>query len=427
MKKRKTIITGLIVVLAIAGGIAFFVSKGKVDDPKWLTVKVSRGDLDVVVTATGTVAADTTIQVGTQVSGTIAQLFVDWNSHVRKGQVMAKLDTTFLWASVEVAESNLQKAQVNADQAKVTFNRVKQLFERNLDSQADYDAASATYESAKSDVKTAQTALDQAHINLNYATIKAPISGVVISRAVDVGQTVAASFSTPTLFTIANDLSRMQVQALVDEGDVGNVKVGQTVTFTVDAYPSQTFKGSVSQIRLQPTTVQNVVEYTVIIEAPNPGLKLMPGMTANITINIAEAKDVLKVPTTALRFTPPRDYLVQMMNQLPDSVKQKFQQRKEQNGGGNAGGMAFGGGMNGAMAGGVTAQTRDLNPGSYFRVWVVNGKQIKPVRVLLGLSDGTNTEVQGELKEGDEVAVGTLIQSASTTQNNPFQGGGRRF
>ena len=426
MKKKRTIITGLIVVVAIIGGIAFFVSRGKADDPSWLTVKVSRGDLDVVVTATGTVAADTTIQVGTQVSGTIAQLFVDWNSRVRKNQVMAKLDTTFLWASVEVAESNLQKAKVAADQAKVTFDRVKQLFNRNLDSQADYDAASATYESAMSDVKTVQTSLDQAHINLNYATIKAPISGVVISRAVDVGQTVAASFSTPTLFTIANDLSRMQVQALVDEGDVGNVKVGQTVTFTVDAYPAQVFNGNVSQIRLQPTTVQNVVEYTVIIEAPNPGLKLMPGMTANITINIAEAKDVLKVPTTALRFTPPADYLKQMMSQLPDSIKQKMQQRWKQNSGGNGNaGTSTGGGM----GSGQTAQTRDLTPGSYFRVWVVDGKQIRTVRVLLGLSDGTNTEVQGDIKEGDEVAVGTLTQSASASPqgNNPFQGGQRRF
>lgn len=339
---------------------------------------------------------------------------------------MAKLDTTFLWASVEVAESNLQKAKVAADQAKVTFDRVKQLFNRNLDSQADYDAASATYESAMSDVKTVQTSLDQAHINLNYATIKAPISGVVISRAVDVGQTVAASFSTPTLFTIANDLSRMQVQALVDEGDVGNVKVGQTVTFTVDAYPAQVFNGNVSQIRLQPTTVQNVVEYTVIIEAPNPGLKLMPGMTANITINIAEAKDVLKVPTTALRFTPPADYLKQMMSQLPDSIKQKMQQRWKQNSGGNGNaGTSTGGGM----GSGQTAQTRDLTPGSYFRVWVVDGKQIRTVRVLLGLSDGTNTEVQGDIKEGDEVAVGTLTQSASASPqgNNPFQGGQRRF
>ncbi len=426
MKKKKTIITAVIILLALIGGAAFFVSKGKAEDPSWLTVKVARGDLDVVVTATGTVAADTTIQVGTQVSGTIAQLFVDWNSRVRRGQVMAKLDTTFLWASVEVAESNLQKAKVAADQAKSNFDRVKQLFARNLDSQADYDASSATYEQAESDVKTASTALDQAHINLNYATIRAPISGVVISRNVDVGQTVAASFSTPTLFTIANDLSRMQVQALVDEGDIGNVKVGQNVTFTVDAYPTDVFKGGVSQIRLQPTTVQNVVEYTVVIEAPNPGQKLMPGMTANITISIAEAKDVLKVPTTALRFTPPRDVLVKLMNELPDSVRQRFQQRRNQNGGGNQG-TAVGGGMNGGTGGGTSAQTRDLTPGSYFRVWVVNGKEIRPVRVLLGLSDGTNTQVQGDLKEGDEVAVGTLTQTASAQPNNPFQGGQRRF
>jgi len=423
MKKKKTIITILVIALAISGVAAFFVSKGKSEDPNWLTVKVARGDLNVVVTATGTVAADTTIQVGTQVSGTIAQLFVDWNSRLRKGQVMAKLDTTFLWASVEVAGSNLQKAKVGADQAKVTFDRIKQLYQRNLASQADYDAASATYEQAKSDVKTAETALNQAHINLNYATIKAPISGVVISKNVDIGQTVAASFSTPTLFTIANDLSRMQVQALVDEGDIGNVKVGQDVTFTVDAYPAYTFKGKVSQIRLQPTTVQNVVEYTVIIEAPNPQQKLMPGMTANITINIAEAKDVLKVPTTAFRFTPPRNVLTRVMNELPDSIKQKMQQRWKQNSGGNGTAMAFGGGVNGGTGGGYNAQTRDLTPGSYFRVWVTNGKEIRPVRVLLGLSDGTNTQVEGNLKEGDEVAVGALTQVA-TTQSTPFGGPG---
>ncbi|HEY9167257.1 MAG TPA: efflux RND transporter periplasmic adaptor subunit [Candidatus Kryptonia bacterium] len=424
MKKKRLIII-IAGVLVLACGAMFLISSGKSEDPKWLTLKVLRGDLDVVVTATGTVAADTTLQVGTQVSGTIAQLFADWNSYVRKGQVIAKLDTTFLWASVEVAESNLQKAKVAADQAKVSFDRVKQLFDRNLDSQSDYDAAFATYQTAEADVKTAQTALDQAHINLNYATIKAPISGVVISRNVDLGQTVAASFNTPTLFTIANDLSRMQVQASVDEGDIGNVKVGQNVTFTVDAYPTDLFNGRVSQIRLQSTIVQNVVEYTVIIDVPNPDLKLMPGMTANLTINVAEAKDVLKVPTTALRFTPPQEYLTQLMNQLPDSIKQKFQQRRNQNGGSNAG-TGVGSGTNGGTGGG-NAQTRNLTPGSYFRVWVVDGKQIKPVRVLLGLSDGTNTEVQGALKEGDDVAVGTLTQTASTQQSNPFQGGQRRF
>jgi HlyD family secretion protein len=423
MKKKKTIITAVIIVLVVIVGVLFIVSNGKTEDPKWLTLKVARGDLDQVVTATGTIAADTSLQVGTQVSGTIAQLFVDWNSVVKKGQLMAKLDTTFLWASVEVAESNLQKAKVEADQAKVNFERVKQLFDRNLDSQSDYDTALATYESAEADVSGAQTALDQAHINLNYATIRAPISGVVVSRNVDVGQTVAAGFNTPLLFTVANNLHRIQVQASVDEGDIGNVKVGQDVSFTVDAYPTDIFHGKVSQIRLQSTLVQNVVEYTVIIESPNPDLKLMPGMTANLTINVAEAKDILKVPTTALRFTPPQDYMAQMMKQLPDSVKQKIQQRRTQTGGGNVS-TGLAGGVNGGTGSG-NSQNRDLTPGSYFRVWVVDGKQIKPVRVLIGLSDGTNTQVQGDLKEGDEVAVGTLSQSSST-QSNPFAAGGQR-
>lgn len=272
--------------------------------------------------------------------------------------------------------------------------------------------------------KALRQALDQAHINLSYATIKAPISGVVVSRNVDIGQTVAAGFNTPLLFTVANDLSRMQVQASVDEGDIGNVKVAQTVTFTVDAFPSDVFNGKVSQIRLQSTLVQNVVEYTVIIDAPNPGLKLMPGMTANLTINVAQAKDVLRIPTTALRFTPPSEYLDQLMKQLPDSIKQKFQQRRNQNGG-NAG-TGSGGGINSGTGG--NAQNRELTPGSYFRVWVIDGKKIKPVRILLGLSDGTNTQVQGDLKEGDDVAVGTLTQSSSSTQqNNPLAGGQRRF
>ncbi len=232
---------------------------------------------------------------------------------------------------------------------------MKQLFDRNLDSQSDYDTALATYESAEADVRGAQTALDQAHINLNYATIKAPINGIVVSRNVDIGQTVAAGFNTPLLFTVANNLPQIQVQASVDEGDIGNVKVGQDVTFTVDAYPTDVFHGKVTQIRLQSTLVQNVVEYTVIIEAPNPDLKLMPGMTANITINVAEAKDVLKVPTTALHFTPPHDILVKLMNQLPDSIKQKIEKRRNQNGGSSASGgngTGFGGGTNGGMGGG---------------------------------------------------------------------------
>ena len=414
MKKKKAVLA-VAFVLVVAGVSIFFVSRGKTEDAQWLMLKVARGNLSVVVTATGTLSADTTVQVGTQVSGTIAQLHADFNSVVKKGQVIAKLDTTFLWANVEDAQASLQKTKVQADQAKRNFDRVKQLFERNLDSQSDYDVALSSYESAQADVRSAQTALDRALINMSYATIRAPISGVVISRNFDIGQTVASSFNTPTLFTIANSLSRMQVQASVDEGDIGNVKVGQSVTFTVDAYPTDIFKGRVSQIRLQPNVVQNVVEYTVIIDVPNPDLKLMPGMTANITINIAEDKNVLKVPTTALRFMPPRQYLEELMQQLPDSVREKIQ-RRNSNANGNSG---FG------QGGAQSFQTRELTPGSYFRIWILDGKQIKPVRVKIGLSDGTNTEVEGNLHEGEAVVVGALAQSGAQ-QNNPFVQG-RRF
>ncbi len=415
MKKKRFVTIIIIIVLVIAGGVAFFALNGKTEDAQWLTLKVSRGNLDVVVTTTGTLAADTTVQVGTQVSGTIARLYVDWNSHVRQGQVIAQIDTAFLWVSVEQAQANLQKAKVAADLGKTNFDMVKQLFDRNLDSQSDYNTALSTYQTAQANVSGAQAALDQAMINLSYATIRAPISGVVISRNVDIGQTVASSFSTPTLFTIANKLSDMQILASVDEGDIGSVKVGQSVTSTVDAYPTDVFKGKVIQIRLQPSVVQNVVEYTVIIDVPNPDLKLMPGMTANITIKIAEDKDVLKVPTTALRFMPPREYLTQLAKELPDSVRQRFQHRN-QNSNGNSG--VGQGGQQGF-------QTRELTPGSYFRVWVLDGKQIKPVRVKIGLSDGTNTAVEGNLQEGEAVVVGSLTQTGAQ-QYNPFVQG-RRF
>ncbi len=416
--KKKRLITIIVVVLVLAGGATFFATKGKSEEVQWLTLPVTRGNLDVVVTATGTLAADTTVQVGTQVSGTIARLYADWNSRVRRGQVIAKLDTTFLWASVEQAQANLQKAVVAEQQAKRTFDRVKQLFQRNLDSQSDYDTALSDFQTAQASVTQAQTALDQVKINLSYATVRSPISGVVISRNVDLGQTVASSFNTPTLFTIANSLSDMQIQASVDEGDIGSVKVGQPVTFTVDAYPNDTFNGKVTQIRLQPTVVQNVVEYTVIIDVPNLDLKLMPGMTANLTIEIAGAKDVLKVPTTALRFMPPQSYLTAAMKSLPDSIKQRIEKRR-QNAGGNQRLGQQGGGQQGFQANGQSFQNRELTPGSYFRLWVLDGKQIKPVRVQVGLSDGTNTQIDGDLKAGEPVVIGSLTASGGQ-QKNPF-------
>ena len=305
MKKKYWItLTAVVIILAI-GAWFWFGHKGSAP-LQWRTGKVEKGDLKVVVTATGTLSADTTVQVGTQVSGVIDKILVDFNSVVKKGQVIAILDTTYLASSVEDANAAMYRAQIQVDLNKVTYDRDKELLDEKVIAQSDYDLAYSNYLTALGNARSAKSALDRAKINLKYATIVAPVSGVVISRAVDRGQTVAASFSTPTLFAIANDLTKMQVQANIDEADIGKIKNGQDVMFIVDAYPDQTFSGTVSQIRLEPTIVSNVVNYTVIIDVPNPDLKLMPGMTANITIMIQQEQNVTKIPASALKFWPPR-------------------------------------------------------------------------------------------------------------------------
>jgi HlyD family secretion protein len=271
--------------------------------------KVSQGDLTVFVTATGTINAVTSVDVGTQVSGIIAKLYADFNSVVKKGQLIAQIDSTFLVQSVKDAEASLDKAKAQYADSKRNLDREKTLLDRELDSQLNYDAALTTCESNQANLKSAEAALDRAKINLAYATIYAPIDGVVINRAVNIGQTVAASFSSPTLFTIANDLKKMQVETTVDETDIGRVSIGQEATFSVDAYPDDKFAGTVSQIRLAPQSIQNVVNYIVIIDVNNDQLKLMPGLTANVKILVGNANDVLKVSNMALRFQPPNDII----------------------------------------------------------------------------------------------------------------------
>ncbi len=268
---------------------------------------VSTGDLSAYVTATGTVNPVISVDVGTQVSGIVSKLYADFNSVVKKGQVIAQIDPTFLQQAVKDAQAGVEKARAQLEDSKRTFDREKALLAKGLDSQLNYDAALTTFQSNSASLKSAQATLDRARINLAYATIYAPIDGVVINRAVNVGQTVAASFSSPTLFTIANDLKKMQVLATVDESDVGQTSIGQEATFTVDAYPSDTFKGVISQIRLAPVTVQNVVNYNVVIDVNNDQLKLMPGMTANVRVLVASAHDVLRVSNLALRLQPPSD------------------------------------------------------------------------------------------------------------------------
>ncbi|MCX6136074.1 MAG: efflux RND transporter periplasmic adaptor subunit, partial [Ignavibacteriales bacterium] len=266
-KTRLSIIA--VLVLIVAGGGYMYFNSSKASEVQFRFDKVQRGDVQVVVTATGTLSAVRTVQVGTQVSGTIAKLFVDFNSKVKSGQIVALIDPTFLEASVRDAEANYQRAAAQENEAKRAYERSKTLLEKGLASQADFDAALTNFESASAARKQADAQLERAKINLRYATIRAPIDGVVISRAVEIGQTVAASLSAPTIYTIANDLTKMQVQANIDESDIGRVKDGQDVTFTVDAYPEETFHGKVSQIRLAPVTVPHVVNYVVIIDVPN--------------------------------------------------------------------------------------------------------------------------------------------------------------
>lgn len=303
--KKIIIISATVVVIAAV--IYIFFLKGNSNEYTFRYDKVSRGDLTVYVTATGTLNAVTSVDVGTQVSGIISKLYADFNSVVKAGDIIAQIDPTFLDQAVNDAQASLDRAQAQSNQSERTYERTKALYDKKLESQANYDAALASAEADKASLKSAQAQLDKAKINLAYATIYAPINGVVINRQVSVGQTVAASFSSPTLFTIANDLSKMQVETTVDESDIGRVSVGQEATFTVDAYPDDSFKGKVTQIRLAPQVVQNVVNYTVIISVENKDLKLMPGMTANVNILVGKKTNVLKISNLALRFQPPID------------------------------------------------------------------------------------------------------------------------
>jgi HlyD family secretion protein len=306
--KKSFLIYGSVVVIIVIGVILLF-ARNKSRNYNFRFDKVTQGDLTVFVTATGTINAVISVDVGTQVSGIVSKLYADFNSVVKAGQIIAQIDSTFLVQSVKDAGASLDRAQAQLNDSKRSYERMMELYKKGLESELNYSAALTSYESNQAAMKQALASLDRAKINLAYATIYAPINGVVIDRKVNVGQTVAASFSSPTLFTIANDLRRMQVQTTVDESDVGRISIGQPATFTVDAYSDETFSGTVSQIRLAPQSIQNVVNYIVIIDVQNDQLKLMPGMTANVKILVASANGALKVSNMALRFQPPADII----------------------------------------------------------------------------------------------------------------------
>ncbi len=364
-------------VVVVAGGlIAWRALERRTENVVFRTEGAQRGDVRVQVSATGTLQAVTTVLVGSQISGTLQALYADFNDRVQRGQILAQLDPAFLKAQAAQNRAELVQADVAVNQAERDSARVWPLQEGQLVSPAEIDAARTALDRARAARAAAHAALERAETNLRYATIRSPIDGVVVSRDVDVGQTVAASLSAPTLYTIANDLTRMQLEVAVDEADIGMVATGQNATFTVDAYPEDSFRGRVHQIRLAPETVQNVVTYTVVILVENPDLKLLPGMTANVSILVKEARDVLKVPAAALRFRPP-----------------------------------------GAPRAGAAAP----------EIWVVAAGESRPrpVRVTVGLTDGTFTEVSGEgLGEGAQIALGLngAGGGAATPQGavNPF-------
>lgn len=390
----------------VLGGGWFWLSSGEKEGGTYRFAKIDRGDVAVVISATGTLNAVTTVQVGSQVSGTIAKLYADFNTQVKEGQLLAQLDPTFLQASVNEQKANVDRAMAQVHEADRNFSRTSDLFAKSLVSQADLDASTTALEAAKAGLAQARAALERSSVNLRYATIKAPISGVVISRNVDVGQTVAASLQAPTLFTIAQDLRKMKVEASVDEADIGNVKTGQIVTFRVDAFPEEVFNGIVSQIRLAPVITQNVVTYTVIIDVENRNLKLMPGMTATVSIEVAQKENVLRVPVQATRFTPPTD---------GESAARPGPQ------GGAAG-----------QAGGSRRKPAENEA----RIWVMLDGKPAATLIKRGLANTRFVEVvESELKEGDEVIVGIVgaQQSAAQGTTNPFgpqrmggPGGGRR-
>jgi HlyD family secretion protein len=391
---RKLVVVGIILLIAAAFA---FTRCGNSGATQFQTAAVTRGPITQTVTATGTLNPVVNVQVGSQVSGNIQKLFADFNSRVKAGDVVAQIDPVLFQATVTQAEGDMANAQAALELAKVNATRIQELFAKKNSAQADVDQATANLHQAEANVKIKQGALDKAKADLDHCTITSPVDGEVISRNVDVGQTVAASLQAPVIFTIANDLTKMQIDANVAEADVGAVTVDQNVNFSVDAFPSRTFHGKVVQVRNAPITVQNVVTYDTVIGVNNADLKLKPGMTANVSIVIAHKDDVLKISNAALRYRPAN---------APTPERSASGQNRGGTGGGSAGPRA-------------TDRT----------VYVLRGSKAEPVQIKTGISDGTTTEVLQGLAEEDRVITGQLNAPNTATspqQGNPF-GGPRRF
>ena len=374
-------------VIILAGSGWFYKRADGTESPIYRTATIERGSVKPTVSATGTLSAVKTIQVGTQVSGQVAAIYVDYNQHVRKGQLLATIDPALQNQAVEEAQAQLERALATMEQAQGDYVRNKQLFEWKIITASEFSAAQSNFSVQKANVKSAQISLERARQNLAYTKIYAPIDGVIVERNVDVGQTVAANFSTPQLFLIANDLSDMQILALVDESDIGAIKPGQPVEFTVQAYPNETFSGTVQQVRLQSKTQDNVVNYTAVVGVKNTAGKLLPGMTATVQFLTGDAQNVLIVPNSALRIRPTPAMFAQ--SQHP-----------------------------------ILINDQDA---SSAMLWTLDGMgKLNPVRVHTGLSDENHTEVAGQnLAVGTKIVIGVADPGSATSSDapskNPFQ------
>ena len=469
----------LLLLGAIGGGVWYYRTKGSEGSAvQFRTVAMARGSIIQEVTANGSLSPVKNVEVGSQVSGIIEKILVDFNSHVKEGDILAQIDPSTYNQNLIRAEAELANAQAGLELAKLNARRAEELFKNKLISAAEYDSSVATYHQAQAAVKTREASVYSAKVDLSRTTITAPISGVVISRAVDQGQTVAASFNTPRLFVIANDLAQMQIEAAVSEADVGGVEEGQSVNFAVDAFPNRKFLGKVQQVRFAPITNQNVVTYTAVVGAANPDLKLRPGMTATVKIITAQKDDVLRIPNSALRFRPPPSATIaapasapgastnvaapvvtdasgtpippwraagrrpnpgereQWEATLTPDQREKFQAAMRQR-------MGEGGGPGGGGSG-TPARAKPEGP-TTATVYLLDDSKasagsanpvLKPVTIKAGITDGSYTEVLEGLKEGDLVVAGigsssTSAAASTQQQSNPFspfggRPGGRR-
>lgn len=427
---NKKVVIGIVALVIVAGivfGLTVF-KKNNGNDPQYEKAAIDRGNITALVDTTGTLNPVTIVDVGSQVSGKILKIFVDFNSIVKEGQVMARIDQSPFLSKVQQNEANFMSSQASLEKSKVTltnsekqYSRAKSLFEKELISFEAFETAEVQYFSAKADLQSNEARLEQAKaqldaskVDLEYTIIKSPIDGVVINRNVNEGQTVAASFQAPVLFQVANDLTKMQVECSVDEADIGKVMEGQTARFTVDAFPDDRFTGIVKQVRYSPEVIQNVVTYTTIVDVENPEMKLRPGMTATISIVVGEAQNALRVPNTALRFQPPPEVMLAMFEEMK-RAREASQGETPRTDGQQAGRRPQGTFQMGQGSGRMGARSQDRS-----RVWMQDetGK-LKMVFIRTGVTDNSFTEITGgDIKEGQEVITGENAQASSSDRNS---------